>query len=252
MGKIALVTSRDLREILQSKGTYWGLMVLPLIFVPTIVVFGEGIEWIGEELTIGGYTEEEARLESEALLIKMTIMLSFVSMMTFCLFFSGYSVLSEKLKCSLESLMATPLTVQQIWLGKALAVFLPSALLGIGLSAAAIVAANELFIVSAIGCFIALPAASLIVCIVSIPAIVLSLVCVTTLLQLIVANARVVNVLFFLFIFGVAFGIMSVPVDVASLDFTLVSIAFIAVLAIFILLLARLLTKERVVLSSKG
>lgn len=252
MSKIGLVAKKDLKEILQSKGTYLGLAMLLLIFLPSMIVFGQGIDWIEEELALGEFTKEEARTEAEEVLALTTIMLAFVSMMTFCLFFSGYSVLTEKLQRSLESLLATPLTLRELWVGKALAVFLPSALLGLGLTAVTLLIANEVFVHPALDFYVMLPTASLLVCVLSLPAIVFSLVCVTTLLQLILTNSRIVNVLYFVFIFGVAFGLTRTAITITSWNFTLISIAFIAVLAFLNVLLVQLLTTERVILSSKG
>ena len=168
------------------------------------------------------------------------------------MFFSAYAVLPEKLKRSLESLLATPLTLRQIWLGKALAVFLPSALLGISLMVLAIVLSNTLFIMSAAGHFVGLPPASLVVCLVTMPATIFLLVCITTLLQLVLANPRMVNILFFFFIFGTASCLMYVPIEITTWSFTLLSISLVAVLVLLTLSLTRLLTTERVVLTSKG
>ncbi len=73
-----------------------------------------------------------------------------------------------------------------------------------------------------------------------------------TILQFVLSNARVVNALFLGIIFGVGFGLTGTSINLTSWKFTLISVAFIAVLAVFTLLLSRLMSTERVVLTSKG
>ena len=244
MNKIAIIAKRDLREIIQSKGIYFGLAILPIIYIPLIIAFGDLIKQIDDG--------DMAIAASKVPLATLAITLSFMSMMTFCMILSGYSVLMEKIKRSMESLLATPLTTRQIWVGKAIAIFVPSVVLGMVLTIGAIVAANVIYVLPKTDRFVAPPASSLVVCLISIPAIVFSLVCVITILQFVLSNARVVNALFMGIIFGVGFGLTGTSIDLTSWKFTLISVAFIAVLAVFTLLLSRLMSTERIVLTSKG
>jgi len=51
-----------------------------------------------------------------------------------CSIFSAYSVSLEKAKRNMESLLATPISVGQVWLGKSLAVAIPSIIISVIIS----------------------------------------------------------------------------------------------------------------------
>ena len=51
-----------------------------------------------------------------------------------CSIFANYAVIIDKAKRNIESLMATPVSVKQIWMGKTLAVTMPSLIVGIAIA----------------------------------------------------------------------------------------------------------------------
>jgi len=159
----------------------------------------------------------------------------------------------EKIKHSLESLLCTPLSLRQIWLGKSLAVFLPSAILGLLFAFAAIAGINQLFIAPQIGQSVTPGAAPLVATLVAAPLIIFFLVTLLVALQLIITNIRWINIAFMGLIFGVGFGISPfVRLGSASWNIVFISLAVAAILALVTISLSRLVTKERIVLSSKG
>ena len=248
MSKLGIVAKKDLKYILQSKALYLGLGILCIIFIPLIIGFGNAVNDLEQQ----GQTDDEVNTLVQRDLAMLSFVLSFLSIMTFCMIASGYSVITEKLKRTLESLLATPLTIREIWLGKSLAIFLPSVIMGILLTIVAVVIANMIYVISTTESFVVPPASSLVVCAISVPVIVFLLVCVITILQFILTNTRVVNAIFLGIIFGVGFGLTGTGVDPTSWNFSLLSLTFIVGLAILTIVLARFLTRERIILAIKG
>ena len=62
--------------------------------------------------------------------------------MLICGVFSAYAIIMDKAKRTLESLLATPVSLRQIWLGKSLAVALPSVAIALLVSLLALLAMN--------------------------------------------------------------------------------------------------------------
>ena len=65
--------------------------------------------------------------------------------------FAFQSMTREKSRGNIESLMATPLSVKDIWIAKSLAVFIPGMVLGEILTLAALLAVNYIYFVPKIG-----------------------------------------------------------------------------------------------------
>ena len=71
-----------------------------------------------------------------------------------CSIFANYAVIVDKAKRNIESLMATPVSIKQIWMGKSLAVTLPSIGIGIGMSIIAYLVLDIGFVMPKTGSFI--------------------------------------------------------------------------------------------------
>ena len=99
----------------------------------------------------------------------------------------------EKVKRSIEALLCTPLSLRQIWLGKSLAIALPSVILGLLFAFGGIVSINQVFIVPRLGHFIMPGAAPLVAILLVVPLIVFSLASLMIALQLIITNIRWIN-----------------------------------------------------------
>jgi ABC-2 type transport system permease protein len=168
--------------------------------------------------------------------------------------FASLPVVKEKVNGNIEALMATPLSPRELWLGKTLAIFLPAYIISAITTIVAILAINLTAIWPATGEFALAP-----------PAIVLGL-GVNPLLFL--------GLLLFMLLFSIAnnpdialapsfilgFGLMmGIPVgmgtgiiDISSWSFVLWYLAGTVLAWIAVLALSPMLTRQNIVLSSKG
>ena len=183
----------------------------------------------------------------------IAVMLSFALTIFFGMYINGYAVTMEKMKRSLESLLCTPVGLRGIWLGKTLAVFAPSAALRVAITFLGLFGTNAAVIEPKLGAFIMPDGAPLVAALVGVPAVAFPLMLLITGVQLILSNIRWVNIVFLALIFTVGFG-LSQSLKLNSGSWSLVGVLFgiAALLALLSAFLARFLTPERVVLSSKG
>ena len=183
----------------------------------------------------------------------IAVMLSFALTIFFGMYINGYAVVMEKMKRSLESLLCTPVGLRGIWLGKTLAVFAPSTILGLGVTFLGLFGMNAAVIEPKLGAFIMPDGAPLLAALVGVPAVAFPLMLLVTGAQLILSNIRWVNIVFLVLIFTVGSG-LSQSLRLNSGSWSLVGVLFgiAAILALVSLLLSRYVTPERVVLSSKG
>jgi ABC-2 type transport system permease protein len=197
---------------------------------------------------------EEGNISAiQAFIGTIAFMLSLMLMMLFCIYINAYTLTMEKVKRSIESLLCTPLSLKQICLGKTLALFLPSLILGWLFTFGGIAGINRFFIAPELGQFIMPGAAPLAAILVVVPIIVLFLSLLVIILQLIIANIRWVNTALMGAIFAVGFGLSPVLMfGPASWSIVFVSLGVAAILAVIAFLLSPRVTKERIVLSSKG
>jgi len=249
MKQIMVVVKKDLRETLRTKAFYVSIATV-LFFM---VMLGGVIRGQINTSIEHGLTPAEVIPVIQPLVGTIVFTLSLIVMMLFCLYISAYTLTMEKIKHSLESLLCTPLSLRQIWLGKSLAVFLPSVILGLLFAFAAMAGINRLFIAPQIGQFVTPGAAPLVATLTAVPLIVFFLVTLLIALQLILTNIRWINIAFMGIIFGVGFGVSPfVKLGSASWNIVFISLAVAAILALVTMCLSRLVTKERIVLSSKG
>ena len=195
----------------------------------------------------------EITLVVQPLVGSFTFLLSLMVMMLFCMYINAYTLTMEKVKHSLELLPCTSLSLQQIWLGKSLAIFLPSVVLGLILTFIGIACINQFFIASSLGHFIMPGAAPLVAILVILPVIVFFLTHLVAELQLIITNIRWINGALTGLIFGVSFGLSPIlKFSSSSWSIIFISLGVVAALAVITIYLLRFLTKERIVLSNKG
>jgi ABC-type Na+ efflux pump permease subunit len=166
--------------------------------------------------------------------------------------FTAQPLVKEKAQRTIESLLATPLKVKDIWLAKSLAVFLPGLLVGEVLALIALIAVNYIYIVPKMG-FLITPWMA-ISSFVAVPAMYFSLGLLVYLVGL-AGDAIAGNVIAQVFLSGIAalminLGARNVLDPTLSL-FTWVNLLIAAVLGIVVLALHPLLTKERIVLSCR-
>lgn len=249
MKKIMVIVKKDLRETLHTKAFYVSIAMV-LFFM---VMLGGAVRVQINTLVEKDLSPAEITSAAQPLMGTTVFMLSLMLMMLFCMYINAYTLTMEKVKRSLESLLCTPLSLRQICLGKSLAVFLPSVILGLLFAFGAIVGINQFFIAPQIGQFVMPGAAPLVATLVAVPLIVFFLVTLMIALQLIITNIRWIHAALMGLIFGVGFGLSPVlRFGSASWSIVFISLGVAAVLALVTIYLSRLVTKERIVLSSKG
>jgi len=246
-----VVLKKDLRGIIKSKGFWLNLVIF-------LGVFGMlAKNYVGLfEATLSHQEFPEAALISQvgSSLDRLLYFLSFSIMMWMSFLGAGISVTMEKVKRTLESLLATPLGIGRIWGAKVLAMFLPALAAGYLVIGGLLLWFNLAVIVPQIGGFVLPGAISLLILLVIVPMVVLLIDAGYSLLQFVLGSFRLVSALFMGAVFGMTFGSWSLigSVDVGTLKFLGVNLGIMAVVAGVVLILGRLLTPERVVLTSKG
>jgi ABC-2 type transport system permease protein len=249
MKKIMAIMKKDLRETFHTKAFYVSIGIVIFVLAALSLAISEPIDALMEE----GLLPAEISSAIQPLMGTTAFMLSLMLMMLFCMFINAYSVTVEKVKRSIESLLCTPLSLRQIWLGKTLAVFLPSVILGLVFTFGGIAGINQFLLAPELGHFIMPGAAPLVAILVTVPMIVFFLASLLIALQLIIANIRWINSALMAAIFIVGFALSpALKFGPSSWSVVFVSLGVAVALALVATYLSRLVTKERIVLSSKG
>ncbi len=246
MSKALIIARKDAREVFRSKSTYLYVILLGSLYAPYFAGFNSVIGSLVKQ----GATPAELRLASQSFLTGVAYTVPLLLTMLICSVFASYSVVMDKAKRTLESLLSTPLSLRQLWLGKSLGVALPGIAIALFVSLLVLLAMNLVLVVPTVGSFIVPGVLSLVTGFVIVPAMAFFLVSLVALLQLIMVNPRIAN---FAFI-GIFLGIYMATITefAASWDFSLIYLVATVFIAVITLFLTRFLTKERVVLSSKG
>lgn len=244
-----VIIKKDLREMLHTKASYFSLGLALFVAIWLGTVIGKSIDSMVQK----GMSSAELASTIQPLVGSTTCLLAFVLMLLFWMSMNNYAVVMEKVKHSIESLLCTPLSLKQIWLGKSLAMFVPSVVLGLVLTFGAMLAINSLFIAPEVGHFVMPGPAPLVATLVVVPLIIFFLACVMTELQFLITNIRWAGIAFIALIFGVGFGIgPNYRMGPSSWLPVLISLGVAGGLAVLVAYLSSRLTKERIVLSSKG
>ena len=156
----------------------------------------------------------------------------------------------EKSRGNIESLMATPLSVKDIWIAKSLAVFIPGMVLGEILTLAALLAVNYIYFVPKVG-FIYTYWIGL----ASFLAVPLVYLCLSLLAHLIgltgkPATGNVVGQVFLPVVLTLMINLTVRHIlDATSWPFTLANFGLAAIIAFIVIFLQPRITRERIVLS---
>ena len=158
----------------------------------------------------------------------------------------------DRAKHNIESLMATPVSVKQIWLGKSLAVTMPSIIIGYSIAVLSYLVMAIGFVMPKTKSFIFPSLLAILSALIMVPMLVFFIVCIVTYIQLIITNPRVASFvftgIFILLLFGVnILGTLGISVSYLALIY--LAIAAVCVVANY--LLSFHLTKEKILLSSK-
>jgi len=164
--------------------------------------------------------------------------------------FAFQSMTREKSRGNIESLLATPLKVKDIWIAKSLAVFIPGLVLGEILTLIVLIAVNYIYFVPSIGFLF-----NFWIAISSFLAVPLIYLCLSLLVHLIgltgkPATGNVIVQVFLPIIISLMINLMLRHIlDATSWPFTLANLGIAAAIAVTVIFLRPRLTRERIVLS---
>lgn len=146
MRSVALVMTFSMKNNFRLTSVAVGSSGVVLICVVGLAVLF-GIQFIGPEA--GAPVPDRSVLENYLGLVLFTT--SFISIGIYASVFAFQSITREKARGSIQALLATPLGVRDIWLGKSLAVFLPGLALSAVLTLAALLAINYIYFIPDMG-----------------------------------------------------------------------------------------------------
>ncbi len=248
MHALIAIMQRDYKELAGSNAFKIILAVALVITVALAVVISTVLSrqpWVGEAAA-------EPLLELITSLV--AYFLPFIILMAFIWSFSSPSLVKEKVSGNIECLLATPVKPHALWAGKCLAVFIP----GFGVATASLVlvllAINLAVINPATGSFV-LPAPVMVTGFLVNPMLLLCLLCFITLFSLSGNPDTAIAPSFILgfgLMMGIPLGVATGVIDLASWAFTLWYLAATIAAWLITAILAIFLSKEKIVLSSKG
>ena len=245
MRDIILITVSSVKNNLKSK-------VLTIVFVSITLMIVAGLALFFCLLLIAPEinkpSPDRAQLELYLCLIMYTtcIICLGINMNVFAF----QSMTREKSRGNIESLMATPLSVKDIWIAKSLAVFIPGMVLGEILTLAALLAVNYIYFVPKVGFIYTywIGLASFL----AVPLVYLCLSLLTHLIGLTgkPATGNVVGQVFLPVVLTLMINLTVRHIlDATSWPFTLANFGIAAVIAIIVIFLQPRITRERIVLS---
>jgi len=244
MYKSWVIARKDIGEALRSRSTYLFILIMVVLTFSYVSSYRAHVRTLTDQQAIDDF--------SHAFLNSLAYILPMMYSIFVCSIFANYSVIVDKAKRNIESLMATPVSVNQIWIGKSLAVTLPSIVVGISVSILVYLVMNFGFVIPKTHSFIFPQPIAVVSAIILVPILVLGIVSIVIYVQLIITNPRIANLvftaIFILLIFGVnALGGLGVSFNY----FPLIYLGVIVLCAGVSLILSRFLTREKVLLSSK-
>ncbi len=248
MSKTGIIFQRDFRE-LRKTNTF---LIISIVFSVVTIAIAVGASIIlNRQEWIGG---KEAGPILGLIIGPIAYFLPFTILMAFIWTFSNLPVVREKVKGNIASLIATTLSPKEIWWGKSLAIFIPGYVISIISTMIVLLVVNLSVIVPATGKFF-LPLPIFLVSLILNPLLLLGLLLFIILFSL-ANNPDIAIAPSFLVGFGlmmgIPLGIALGSINLASWSFSLWYLAGVIIVWIVIFFLTRLLTKENIVLSSKG
>ena len=251
MRRVWIIARKDLADVLGSRSTY--LYVFVLLLASSSYFFSYFS--IANQLSHQGANAAAILATSRVFLSSI----SYIIPVLYCFFACQTSisiVVLEKTKRTLESLMATPATMQEIWLGKSIAVTASGTAVGLAVSVFSYLVISLAEVAPRVHQFIAPPPLAIVSGIIVVPLLVFSVISLVTHLQLVISNARVSNFIF-VAVFLVVLGILLVSVyslpggGLNQRYFLPIFLLMAIVVGLISRRLSSRLTKEKVVLSSK-
>jgi ABC-type Na+ efflux pump permease subunit len=250
--RVWAIIRKDMLEIFRARGTYF---YLPGMFFMSAFFF---FSYFGLVRQLDQQNASPALVleSSRAFLNSLGYLLPVLYSLFACNLTSA-GLVFEKQKRSLESLLATPVGMKRIWMGKSLGASLSGTLVGLVMSVVAycIIAFAEVY--PKIHVAIAPGGLAFLSGLVLVPITVFLVSLLVSYIQLVATNPRMGNLVYgllLLVVWGVLFfASYYLPLVGASVNYyPLIFLALILLLSGGAFLCSRALTKEKVVLSSKG
>ena len=248
MREMSIILQREFRELRQT--TAFRIVVIVSAVIAIGAAVGISIV-LGRQAWLG---VPAARPGLELIIGLVVYAVPLLILLSFTWAFSTLAIVKEKVGGNIEALLATPLGPRTLWMGKCLAIFLPG--YGISVIAALIVILTiNLTTINPEAGYLVLPAPALITGLIINPLLFFGLIAFIVLFSL--ANNPDIAIapsflLGFSILIGFPIGITTGAINVASYTFALWYLVGTAAVWAVILYLTRLLTKEKIVLSSKG
>lgn len=248
MRRMSIVFQRDFRELRQTNAFLIMVIVFAVITITAAVSVSIVLsrqEWLGEEA---------ARPMLELIIGLIAYFLPLFILITFIWAFASLPIIKEKVNGNIASLLATPLSPKEILIGKSLAIFLPGFAISVVSTLIVLLAVNFIAISPATGSFV-LTAPLLVTGFLINPLMFFGLLLFIVLFSL-ANNPDIAIAPSFLIGFGlmigIPLGVATGVINLASWSFSLWYLAGTTVIWIVVCCFSRLLTKENIVLSSKG
>jgi ABC-2 type transport system permease protein len=245
MNKIWIISRKDISEVFRSRSTYVFLVIMIFLTFVYISIYNSNVKELkNNTLSINNY--------SRAYLSTLAYILPLMFSNFICSIFANYAVIVDKAKRNIESLMATPVSIKQIWMGKSLAVTLPRTGIGIGMAIISYLVLDIGFVMPKTGSFISPGIVPIVSALIIIPILLFTIVAIVTYIQLTITNPRIGNFVFSgVFIILLIVGETLLGMGLSTNFLALIYLILILVCTGIVYLLSFSLTKERVLLSGK-
>ncbi len=248
VNKLWIISRKDIREAFRSRSTYIYVVVMFVLAFSYLSSYNSLINSLNQQ----GAARQDIYNASQAFLTSLAYSLPMMYSILICTIFAQYSVVVDKAKRNIESLMVTPVSLRQIWMSKTLSVTLPSISIGIAVAFAGYIILNVWAVMPQTQAFITPDPFAIITALIIVPVLIFTIVSLVIYVQLVISNPRIANLVFTALFLLLFFGTTTVSAMGISINFGLIYIGIIIICAGISYILSRSLTKERVILSSKG
>ncbi len=249
MKDIMIFVRKDLYDIFHNKAFFMMLAVAVFVLFILTSSFGTNISALQSQ----GFTGDNMYKAAQSIVGSMFLMMIFMLMLMVSLYMNAYTVLVEKTKRMLESILCTPVKMTHMWMGKTLATFIPSLGMGVIFGSIALAVLNITTIEPAVGRTVIPDTAYLVATFAAVPVVIFILSSLVIMLQLIMQNVRLIQSVFTALVIASSFGLSyTFRLSEASWIVVYCVLGLAAILELAVWLLSKKLTKERIVLTSKG
>jgi ABC-2 type transport system permease protein len=133
--KVRVIIQKEWQEIFKNKYVLFSITLLPMLFVAIPIAFLfftgnpntpiNGLDDIANSPSFAGY---DPRAAAQILLIQQFMFYFLMMPLIIPSYITAYSIIGEKQQRTLEPLLATPMSVTELLLGKSLSALLPAVL----------------------------------------------------------------------------------------------------------------------------